>query len=155
MKIFMVAFNNSTSLILLLPPSYCSCLNKYILFRNNIHAIQWQNWFYTSNWTLLRTKLHKSVQKKLFFLSLQINLFNNNSYYNIPLHAHTFKSHPLFSCFSLKPLPIKLLECIRNRSLYNYMNIDNQMYKIYMYMHFRADFLHDHVFLQMEKNVWC
>lgn len=75
--------------------------------------------------------------------------------YNVHLHAHTFKSHPppLFSSFSLKPLPIKLLECIRNRSLYNHMNIDNQMYKIYMYMHFRADFLHDHVFLQMEKNV--
>lgn len=63
------------------------------------------------------------------------------------------KATPLFSCFSLKPLPIKLLECIRSQSLYNYIYVDNQMYKIYMYMHFRADYLHDHGSLQMKKNV--
>lgn len=58
---------------------------------------------------------------------------------------------PLFSCVSLKPLPIKLLECIRSRSLYNYMYMHNQMYKIYMYMHFRADFLTIMVFENEKK----
>lgn len=71
-------------------------------------------------------------------------------FYNVPLHAHT-KATPLFSCFSLKPLPIKLLECIRSRSLYNYMYMHNQIYKIYMYMHFRADFLTIMVFENEKK----